>query len=111
MEEDLEDLLLLEGEAAVRLLIAPAPDVGVPDHAPVVEAGVEMVRHLSLQETRQQQFHLEPTEKHEDGLTLMLLVANLAIKKPAKMTETLAHGYSSESMERELSYEYQHDRA
>ena len=26
------------------------------------------------------------------------------------MTETLAHGYSSESTERELSNEYQHDR-
>ena len=27
------------------------------------------------------------------------------------MTETLAHGYSSESTPRELSNEYQHDRA
>ena len=27
------------------------------------------------------------------------------------MTETLAHGYSSESAQRELSNEYQHDRA
>ena len=26
------------------------------------------------------------------------------------MTETLAHGYSSESAQRELSNEYQHDR-
>ena len=26
------------------------------------------------------------------------------------MTETLAHGYSSESTQRELSIEYQHDR-
>ena len=26
------------------------------------------------------------------------------------MTETLAHGYSSESTQRELSNEYQHDR-
>ena len=27
-----------------------------------------------------------------------------------KMTETLAHGYSSESTQQELSNEYQHDR-
>ena len=39
-------------------------------------------------------------------LTLMLLVANLAIK----MTEGLAHGYSSESTQQELSNEYQHDK-
>ena len=49
-----------------------------------------------------------------NGLTCMLLVANLAntkwYKKPEKMTETLAHGYSSESAQRELSNEYQHDR-
>ena len=48
------------------------------------------------------------------SLTLMLLVANLAdtkcFKIPLKMTETLAHGYSSESTQRELSNEYEHDR-
>ena len=46
---------------------------------------------------------------NQDGiskwLTLMLLVANLAdtkgCKKPEKMTETLANGYSSESTQRE----------
>ena len=47
-------------------------------------------------------------------LTLMLLVANLAITKlykiPEKITETLSDGYSSESTQRELSNEYQHDR-
>ena len=47
-------------------------------------------------------------------LTLMLLVANLAntkwCKKPWKMTETLAHVYSSESTQRELSNEYHHER-
>ena len=47
-------------------------------------------------------------------LTLMLLVANLAdtkwCKKSWKLTETLANGYSSESAQRELSNEYQHDR-
>ena len=31
-------------------------------------------------------------------------------KKTWKMTETLAHGYSSESTQQELSNEYQHDR-
>ena len=30
--------------------------------------------------------------------------------KTWKMTETLAHGYSSESTQRDLSNEYQHDR-
>ena len=43
----------------------------------------------------------------------MLLVANLANAKwckNLKMTETLAHGYSSESTQRELSNEYQHGR-
>ena len=48
------------------------------------------------------------------GLTLMLLLANLAntklCKKNEKMTETLAYGYSSESTPQELSNEYQHDR-
>ena len=43
----------------------------------------------------------------------MLLVANLAktklCKKHEKFTETLAHGYSSESAQRELSHEYQYD--
>ena len=32
------------------------------------------------------------------------------LKTFKKMTETLAHGYSSESTQRELSNEYQHDR-
>ena len=44
----------------------------------------------------------------------MLLVANLAntkiCKKPRKITETLANGYSSESTRQELSNEYQDDR-
>ena len=44
----------------------------------------------------------------------MLLVANLANTKwgtkPRKMTESLAHGCSSESTQWELSNEYQHDR-
>ena len=44
----------------------------------------------------------------------MLLVANVAntkqCKKTGKMTETLAHGYSSESTQSELSNEYKHDR-
>ena len=44
----------------------------------------------------------------------MLLVANLANKNDArknrKMTETLSNGYSSESTQRELFNEYQHDR-
>ena len=31
-------------------------------------------------------------------------------KNLKKMTETLAHGYSSESTQRELFGEYQHDR-
>ena len=31
-------------------------------------------------------------------------------KKKRKMTETLANGYSSESPQRELSNEYQHDK-
>ena len=43
-------------------------------------------------------------------LTLMLLVANLAItkwcKQSQKLTEALAHGFSSESAQRELSNEY-----
>ena len=47
-------------------------------------------------------------------LTRMLVVANLAntkwCKKPWKMTETLARGYSSESTHWELSNENQHDR-
>ena len=45
-------------------------------------------------------------------LTLMLLVAYLAntklCKKNEKMTETLALGYSSESTQQKLSYEYPH---
>ena len=44
----------------------------------------------------------------------MLLVAHLAntilCKKNRKMNENLAHGYSSESTQWELSNEYQHDR-
>ena len=44
----------------------------------------------------------------------MLLVANLAntkvCKKTERMTETLSNGYSSESISRELSNEYQHDQ-
>ena len=32
------------------------------------------------------------------------------MKKIEKMTETLAHEYSAESTQRELSNEYQHDR-
>ena len=32
------------------------------------------------------------------------------IPKNLKMTETLAHGYLSESTQQELSNEYQHDR-
>ena len=49
-----------------------------------------------------------------EGLTLMLLVANLAntkmMQKTWKIIKTLANGYSSKSTQRELSYEYQHDR-
>ena len=45
----------------------------------------------------------------------MLLVANLVkykmMQKNWKLSETLAHGYSSESSQWELSNEYQHDRA
>ena len=43
----------------------------------------------------------------------MLLVANKPIQNNAnnlKMTETLAYGYSSESTQRELSNEYQHEK-
>ena len=32
------------------------------------------------------------------------------MQKNMKMTETLAYGYSSESTQRELSNEYQHDQ-
>ena len=43
----------------------------------------------------------------------LLLVASLAIsnlmQKPSRITETLAHGYSSESTQLELYNEYQHD--
>ena len=42
-------------------------------------------------------------------LTLIIPVTNL--QKNWKMTETLANGYSSERAQRELSNEYQHDRA
>ena len=41
-------------------------------------------------------------------------MANLAntksCKKPEKLTETLAHGYSTESIQQEVSNEYQHDK-
>ena len=44
----------------------------------------------------------------------MLLVANFGqykmMRKTWKMSETLANGYSSESTQRELSNEYQHDQ-
>ena len=46
----------------------------------------------------------------------MLLLANfgrykvMQKKTPEKMTETLAHGYSSENAQQELSNEYQHGR-
>ena len=47
-------------------------------------------------------------------LTLMLLAANLAntklYKEPAKMTETLAYGYSSDRFQQELSNEYENER-
>ena len=47
-------------------------------------------------------------------LTIMLLVAKFGqykmMPKNLKMTETLTHGYSFESTQRELSYEYLHDR-
>ena len=45
----------------------------------------------------------------------MLVVANLAnakckiMQKTWKMTETLAHGYSSESTQQELPNDYQND--
>ena len=32
------------------------------------------------------------------------------MQKHEKLTETLAHGYSTESIQQELSNEYQHDR-
>ena len=45
---------------------------------------------------------------------MLLLVANLANtkdeEKTLQTTETLANGYSTESTQRELSNEYQHDR-
>ena len=44
----------------------------------------------------------------------MLVLTNLAktkySQKNFKMAETLAYGHSSESTQRELSNEYQHDR-
>ena len=43
-------------------------------------------------------------------LTLMLLVAIVAIMMQKKMTETLAYGYSSETAQRELANEYQNDK-
>ena len=57
---------------------------------------------------------LEKPNVSRNMLTLVLLVANLAntkmMKKPEKWLETLAYGYSSESTQRALSNEYQHDR-
>ena len=51
--------------------------------------------------------------QHINGLTLMLLLANFAFiqndAKNLKIPETLAHGYSSESTQQELSNEYQHE--
>ena len=46
-------------------------------------------------------------------LTLIVQVANAPIQKDAKnmkISETVSNGYSSESTQRELSNEYQHDR-
>ena len=47
-------------------------------------------------------------------ITFVLLVPNLANTKydakHLKMTETLAHGYSSDSTQQELSNEHQHDK-
>ena len=44
------------------------------------------------------------------GLTRVIYSTNTKLcKKREKVTETLAHGYSSESTQRELSNEYQHD--
>ena len=40
----------------------------------------------------------------------MLLVANFAYAKNSKMTENLAHWYSSEGTYLDLSNVYQHDR-
>ena len=51
------------------------------------------------------------TASQQHDLTPMLLVANIMYyAKNLKMTENLAHGYSSESAQQELSNEYQHDR-
>ena len=54
------------------------------------------------------------SKSHILSLTLMLLVANSTntkmMQKNWKMFETLAHGYSSESIQQELSNEYQYDR-
>ena len=50
----------------------------------------------------------------DNTLTRMLLVGYIyqykMMQKSWKMTEILAYGYSSESAQRELSNEYQHDR-
>ena len=59
--------------------------------------------------------HTKPLSVDATGpLNLMLLVANVTITKscktPEKMTATLAHGYSPESVQPDLSNEYQHDR-
>ena len=59
-------------------------------------------------------FHPWPGNPHSMWAENMLLVADLAItkwcKNPLKMTETLAHGYSSDSTQRVLSNECRHDR-
>ena len=60
--------------------------------------------------TKKLHFQLLSSSSH---WTLMLLVANLTNTKwwnALKMTETLAHGYSSESTQKELSNGYQHGR-
>ena len=41
---------------------------------------------------------------------MIYLLALILMQNNNKMTETLAHGYSSESTLRELSNDYQHDR-
>ena len=57
--------------------------------------------------------NLDAARMPSKALTLMLPVAKLAntkrCKKHRKMTATLAHGYSFESTQRELPFEYPHD--
>ena len=57
--------------------------------------------------TRKEEDYVLGYGLYEFELTLMLLVATMA---SIKTIETWAHGYSSESIQRELSNEYQHDR-